>query len=102
MTALPSDFSRDASDIAVWEVTTRPAEPFSTRPMFNFSSPYDPRGQLLVYRSDFASAGTLIDDVQRVFEGRATPAPRTFFVLTALEYVHYVERIQFKLRRLRV
>ena len=70
--------------------------------MFNFSWPYDPRGQLLVYRSDFASAGTLIDDVQRVFEGRATPAPRTFFVLTALEYVHYVERIQFKLRRLRV
>ncbi|KAI1786363.1 hypothetical protein LXA43DRAFT_1034112 [Ganoderma leucocontextum] len=101
-TALPPDFSRNASDIAVWEVAATPAQVFSTRPMFNFSSPYDPRAQLLVYRSDIASAGTLIDDIQKVFEGRATPAPGTFFVLTALEYVHYVERIRFKLSRRRV
>ena len=101
-TALPPDFSRDAPDIAIWEVAARPAQLFSTHPMFNFSSPYDPRAQLLVYRSDITSAGTLVDDLQKVFEGRATPAPGTFFVLTALEYVHYVECIRFKLSRRRV
>ncbi len=101
-TVLPPDFSRHASDIAMWEVAVTPAQLFSTRPMFNFGSPYDPRAQLLVYRSDIVSGSTLIDDVQKVFEGRATRAPGTFFVLTALEYVHYVERIRFKLSRRRV
>ena len=37
-----------------------------------------------------------------VFEGLHVPPPGTFFVLTALEYVHYVDRIRFKMSRLRV
>ncbi|KAI0357688.1 hypothetical protein OH77DRAFT_1421780 [Trametes cingulata] len=100
--ALPAEFSRSAEDIQVWEVRVRPAQYFSTQPFMNFSSPYDPRAQLLFYRPAVATAMRLIDDMARIFEGKATPPPGTFFVLTMQEYVQYESRIRFKLSRKRV
>ncbi|KAI0366582.1 hypothetical protein BV20DRAFT_971762 [Pilatotrama ljubarskyi] len=100
--ALPTDFSRSAEDIQVWEVRVRPAQYFSTQPFMNFSSPYDPRATLLFYRPTVATAGKLIDDMARIFEGKAQPRPGTFFVLTMTEYVQYESRVRFKLSRKRV
>ncbi|KAI0657611.1 hypothetical protein C8Q70DRAFT_1055762 [Cubamyces menziesii] len=100
--ALPADFSREPEDIQVWEATVQPAQYFSTAPLFNFSSPYDPRTQLLFYRASAATATRLIDDMGRIFEGKAEPAPGTFFILTMQEYVQYQECIRFKLSKKRV
>ncbi|KAI0332169.1 hypothetical protein GY45DRAFT_1369329 [Cubamyces sp. BRFM 1775] len=80
--ALPADFSREPGDIQV--------------------SPYDPRTQLLFYRASAATATKLIGDMGRIFEGKADPAPGTFFILTMQERVQYRERIRFKLSKKRV
>ncbi|CDO77443.1 hypothetical protein BN946_scf184857.g50 [Trametes cinnabarina] len=66
------------------------------------SSPYDPRTQLLFYKPSVASAPRLIDDMHRIFEGKAQPPPGTFFVLTMQEYVQYQTRLGFKLSKARV
>ncbi|KAI9060061.1 hypothetical protein FKP32DRAFT_1656899 [Trametes sanguinea] len=100
--ALPADFSRDSGDIAVWEVTVQAAQVFSMNPFMNLSSPYDPRTQLLFYQPSVVTATRLIDDMGRIFEGKAQPAPGTFFVLTMQEYVQYQTRIRFRLSRKRV
>ena len=48
------------------------------------------------------SASTLIDDVQKIFEGKTEPPPGTFFIFTAQEYVQYQTKIRFKLSKRRV
>ncbi|KAI0737520.1 hypothetical protein C8Q80DRAFT_1125297 [Daedaleopsis nitida] len=63
--ALPADSSRDAEDVAVWEV------------------PYHPVTHLLFFRADKLSADEVIVDMREIFEGRSSLAPGTFFVLTS-------------------
>ncbi|TFK84369.1 hypothetical protein K466DRAFT_527474 [Polyporus arcularius HHB13444] len=100
--ALPADFTRDAGDIAVWEAQVRPAQYFSQRAFMNFSHPRDPRTQLLFFRGDVTNQTVLIDEIQKIFEGKASPPPGTFFVMTAQEYVQYETRVRFRLSRRRV
>ena len=40
--------------------------------------------------------------MQRIFEGKAAPAPGTFFVLTSQEYVHYRQCLRWRLSKKRV
>lgn len=102
-TALPADFSRDITDIQVWEAQVTPAQRFSMDPWMNTTgSPYDPRTSLLFWRPSEVAASALIGDMARIFEGKGEPAPGTFFVLTMQEYVQYETRIRFKLSRRRV
>ncbi|KAI0687196.1 hypothetical protein C8T65DRAFT_835299 [Cerioporus squamosus] len=99
--ALPADFSRDPDDIALWEVPVQPSGHFMMARGFH-GSPYEPRTQLLFYRSDKLSAAELIRDMGSIFEGTSSPAPGLLFVLTAPEDVMHHEKIQFRLRRRRV
>ncbi|KAL1948087.1 hypothetical protein VTO73DRAFT_12162 [Trametes versicolor] len=102
-TALPEDFSRDITDIQVWEAQVMPAQRFSMDPWMNTTgSPYDPRTSLLFWKPSEVAASALIGDMARIFEGKGEPAPGTFFVLTMQEYVQYETRIRFKLSRRRV
>ena len=48
----------------------------------------DPRTQLLFFRPDVTDQTVLIDEMAKIFEGKAAPPPGMFFVLTAQEYVH--------------
>ena len=100
--ALPADFSRDARDIALWEARVQPPADFWHHPSMQYSTGDEPRAQLLFYRADLVSASTPIDEIERIFEGDATPAPGTFFVLTAVEHVQYDECVRFRLSRRRV
>ena len=100
--ALPADFSRDARDIALWEARVQPPADFWHHPSMRYSTGDEPRAQLLFYRADLVSASTPIDEIERIFEGDATPAPGTFFVLTAVEHVQYDECVRFRLSRRRV
>ena len=101
--ALPADFSRDAADIAVWEVRVRPARLFPQGAFMNFNHPRDPRTQLLFWRGDVArSPMALVEKMGAIFEGKSEPRPGTFFVLTAQEYVQYETCVRFKLSRRRV
>ncbi|TFK90199.1 hypothetical protein K466DRAFT_543778 [Polyporus arcularius HHB13444] len=100
--ALPADFSRSPDDIVVWEAHVQEAE-FASHRFANFTghSPHDPRTHLLFYRSDVATADRITGDVRRIFEGKPTPAPGTFFILTAQEYVQYETCIRFRLSKTR-
>ncbi|PIL28785.1 hypothetical protein GSI_08829 [Ganoderma sinense ZZ0214-1] len=100
--ALPADFSRDAQDIALWEVRVQPPADFWHHPSMRYNTGDEPRAQLLFYWADLVSASTPIDGIERIFEGGATPAPGTFFVLTAVEHVQYDECVRFRLSRRRV
>ncbi len=100
--ALPTDFSRDPDDIVAWEVKVRPAMHFPQHAAMNFSHPRDPRTQLLFWRGDVTTQTVVIDEMGKIFEGKASPRPGTFFVLTAQEYVQYQTRVRFRLSRRRV
>ncbi len=100
--AIPDDFSRDPCDIVVWEVQVKPARLFSTQSMFNPVSPYDFRTHLLFYRSDLMGPPAVINHLASIFEGKASPAPGTFFILTSQEHVQYETSIRFRLSRRRV
>ena len=101
--ALPTNFSRDPDDIVVWEASVQ-ADHFALHRFGNFTghSPHDPRTHLLFYRSDVASADEITGSVRSIFEGKPTPAPGTFFILTAQEYVQFETCIRFKLSKTRV
>ncbi|RDX52492.1 hypothetical protein OH76DRAFT_1480607 [Lentinus brumalis] len=99
--ALPSDFSNNSNDIAVWEAKVRPRPDFSPRGGF-YSSPHHTCAQLLFYRSDKLTAREVIDHMHDIFEGKLTPSPGSFFVLTAPEHVVYWDKIRFRLSRQRV
>ncbi|KAI0719792.1 hypothetical protein C8T65DRAFT_725210 [Cerioporus squamosus] len=71
--ALPVDFTRDAGDIAVWEVQVRPAQYFTQSAFMNFSHPRDPCTELLFFRTDVTSQRVLIDEREKIFEGKASP-----------------------------
>ncbi|KAI0719798.1 hypothetical protein C8T65DRAFT_802334 [Cerioporus squamosus] len=98
---LPNDFSNEAGDIAVWEAPVKQATRFMPNP-FTFSSPFEPVTQLLFYRSDKMAAADVIGNMRGIFEGKPTPTPGTFFVLTAQEYVQYQTCVRFRLSRRRV
>ncbi|TFK84368.1 hypothetical protein K466DRAFT_654782 [Polyporus arcularius HHB13444] len=100
--AIPDDFSRDPRDIVVWGVQVKPARLFSTQSMFNPVSPYDFRTHLLFYRSDLMGPPAVINHLASIFEGKASPAPGTFFILTSQEHVQYETSIRFRLSRRRV
>ncbi|KAI0719796.1 hypothetical protein C8T65DRAFT_736355 [Cerioporus squamosus] len=99
--ALPPELSRNPEDITLWEARVRPNASFLPGKGF-YSNPYEPRGQLLFYRSDKLTAREVIASVHEVFEGKATPAPGMFFVITGPEHVVYWDRIWFRLSGLRV
>ncbi|RDX54270.1 hypothetical protein OH76DRAFT_1479275 [Lentinus brumalis] len=99
--ALPEDFSRDADDIAVWQAAVKPATRFVQNP-FMFCSPFEPVTQLLFNRADKMTAAEVIGDMRGIFEGKSTPAPGTFFVTTAQEYVQYQSCVRFRLSKRRV
>ncbi|TFK84367.1 hypothetical protein K466DRAFT_625040 [Polyporus arcularius HHB13444] len=100
--ALPADFSRDAEDIVVWQAAVTPATRFAQDEPSVFCSPFEPVTHLLFFRADEIRAGEVIGDMRDIFEGRGTPAPGTFFVLTAQEYVQYQTCVRFRLSRPRV
>lgn len=100
--ALPADLSCDAYDIVLWEAQVQPPADFWRHPSMQYSTGDEPRAQLLFYRADLVSVSTPIDEVERIFEGGATPAPSTFFVLTAVEHVQYDECVRFRLSKRRV
>ncbi|KAI0672184.1 hypothetical protein C8Q78DRAFT_971990 [Trametes maxima] len=101
---LPAEFSRDLEDIHVWEVKVVATYPFSAvwGPMMDNASPYEPVTRLLFYKPSEVSPGRLIPGIRDVFEGRPSPAPGAFFVLTAQELVQFEKRIRFRLSHRRV
>lgn len=101
---LPAGFSCEPEDILVWEARVTATLPFSTswNPFMGYGSPYEPVTRLLFYKPSVDAPGTLISGMPRIFEGAASPAPGTFFVLTAQELVQYEMRIRFRLSRRRV
>ncbi len=109
--ALPADFSHDPDDIVLWETPVEPWKSYSVSHGFH-NNPYEPRAQLLFYRSDKLKATDIIWDsdmdgrpwegMENIFEGKSSPAPGTFFTLTAPEDVMYLERLQFRMSRKRV
>ncbi|KAI0719797.1 hypothetical protein C8T65DRAFT_826784 [Cerioporus squamosus] len=102
--ALPAVFSRDPGDIVLWEAPVEPSKTYSASRGF-LNNPYEPRAQLLFYRSDKLTAAEVIRDMEGmedIFEGEPEPAPGTFFILTAPEDVMYLEKLQFRLSRKRV
>ncbi|KAI0719793.1 hypothetical protein C8T65DRAFT_736352 [Cerioporus squamosus] len=91
------------SDIAIWEAHVRPAEHYLTEVMFDPAiSPYDPRTHLLFFRSDVIRARDLIGSLPHILEGKASPAPGSFFILTAQEHVQYETTVRFRLSRRRM
>lgn len=95
-TALPVDFSRDPEDIQVWEAKV-------TRALFVESlSPSEPTTRLLFYCPALVDPEETIEKMRAIFEEKASPAPGSFFVLTAQEYVQYRIRVRFRLSRRRV
>ncbi|TBU53623.1 hypothetical protein BD310DRAFT_887493 [Dichomitus squalens] len=100
--ALPADFSRASQDIVVWEVRVQPPADFWHHPCMQYSTPDEPRTHLLFYRPDLVSYRKAIDEIEKIFEGDPSPAPGTFFVLTAQEHVQYDESIRFRLSKRRV
>ncbi len=100
--ALPADFSRDAEDIVVWQAAVMPATRFAQDEPSVFCSPFEPVTHLLFFRADEIRAGEVIRGMRDIFEGRSTPAPGTFFVLTVQEYVQYQTCVRFRLSRRRV
>ncbi|KAI0366567.1 hypothetical protein BV20DRAFT_1002228 [Pilatotrama ljubarskyi] len=101
---LPADFTRDREDIRVWEAKVTATIPFTATysPFMGYGSPYEPVTRLLFYRPAETSPHTLISSMRAIFEGRSSPAPGTFFVLTAQELVQYDRRIRFRLSKQRV
>lgn len=100
--ALPTDLLRDPSDIAIWEVQVTPTALFSSAPEGFYESPYHPCTHLLLYRSDKVVAKALIPKLPDIFEGRSSPTPGTFFILTGQEHVMYLQKIQFRLSKKRM
>ncbi|KAI0719795.1 hypothetical protein C8T65DRAFT_603249 [Cerioporus squamosus] len=94
-------FSRDPDDVAVYEARVTPTQQFTTLPLLN-ENPYEPRTHLLFFRADKLTAAGAIRSLSSVFEGSASPAPGTLFVLTAQEHVQYQVSIRFRLSRRRV
>ncbi|KAI9060048.1 hypothetical protein FKP32DRAFT_1679333 [Trametes sanguinea] len=102
--ALPEDFSRDGEDIGVWEVRTTPTQPFTIMWAF-FSgngSPYEPTARLLFYKPSQTTPTEVIKNLPSVFEGAKSPAPGSFFILTAQDVMQYDTRIRFRLSKRRV
>ncbi len=99
--ALPPGFSSNPDDITLWEANVQLAPSFFPGRGF-YSNPYEPRAQLLFYRSDKLTAREVIDNMHGIFEGKPTPAPGLFFLLTSPEDVVYWDKIRFRLSRLRV
>ncbi|RPD61780.1 hypothetical protein L226DRAFT_506692 [Lentinus tigrinus ALCF2SS1-7] len=99
--ALPKDFSRDADDIATWQAEVRPATRFMPTP-FMYCSPFEPVTHLIFYRPGKMDPEDVIDNMRDIFEGDPSPAPGTFFILTAQEYVQYQSCVRFRLSRKRV
>ncbi|KAI0357702.1 hypothetical protein OH77DRAFT_1421794 [Trametes cingulata] len=101
---LPTDFTREREDIQVWEATVTATLPFAAafNPFMGFGSPYEPVTRLLFYKPAEVSPASLIGGMRAVFEGRPTPAPGTFFILTAQELVQYDRRIRIRLSKQRV
>ncbi|TFK84364.1 hypothetical protein K466DRAFT_527460 [Polyporus arcularius HHB13444] len=98
---LPADFSHDPDDMVVYEARVAPVQQFTTLPMLN-ENPYEPRTHLLFFRADLVSAAGAIRNLPSLFEGSASPAPGTLFIMTAQEHVQYQECIRFRLSRRRV
>ncbi|RDX52493.1 hypothetical protein OH76DRAFT_161993 [Lentinus brumalis] len=99
--ALAPDFSNNPDDIALWEAEVRRAPSYKPSEDIH-NTAYEPRVQLLFYRSDKLTAREVIENIQAVFEGKRTPVPGLFFVVTSPEHIKYQEKIQFRLSRLRV
>ena len=100
--ALPADVSRDPDDIVVWETPVQQAYFPSQRTTAAGRSPQDPRTQLLFYRPDVVSAESVTSSIRKIFEGGSIPAPGTFFILTAQDYVHFQKCVRFRLSRKRM
>ncbi|KAH9848533.1 hypothetical protein C2E23DRAFT_785783 [Lenzites betulinus] len=103
--ALPAGFSCESGDIGVWEIKVAATVPFSASawsPFMGYANPYEPVTRLLFYKPSADAPATLIGNMRAVFEGSASPAPGSFFVLTAQELVQYETRIRFKLSKGRV
>ncbi len=98
---LPADFSHDLDDMVVYEARVTPVQQFTTLPRLN-ENPYEPRTHLLFFRADLVSAAGAIRNLPSLFEGSASPAPGTLFIMTAQEHVQYQECIRFRLSRRRV
>lgn len=104
-TALPADFSRDLEDIRVWEARVTAKQSFSqlaASPFFGYASPFEPTTRLLFYRPALVDPGETTAKMEAIFEGKASPAPGSFFVLTAQECVQFESRVRFRLSRRRV
>lgn len=102
-TALPKDFSRDPEDIRVWEAKVYVTLPFAMSAIaaYGRSTPFEPTTRLLFYRPALVSPEDTIQKMEAIFEGKVSPAPGSFFVLTAQEYVQYRTRVRFRLSRRR-
>lgn len=103
-TALPVDFSRDPQDIQVWEAKVTATLPFamSSSLFVEYASPFEPTTRLLFYRPPLVDPEETIKTMKAIFEGRKSPAPGSFFILTAQECVQYESRVRFRLSRHRV
>lgn len=104
-TALPADFSRDLEDIRVWEARVTAKQSFSqlaASPFFGYASPFEPTTRLLFYRPALVDPGETTAKMEAIFEGKASTAPGSFFVLTAQECVQFESRVRFRLSRRRV
>ncbi|KAI0357689.1 hypothetical protein OH77DRAFT_1502792 [Trametes cingulata] len=102
--ALPADFSRDPEDIQVYEAKLTATLPFKMNwDMFmGSSSPLEPTSRLLFYRPSVVTPKEVIARMPSIFEGRTSPPPGSFFVLTAQELLQYQTRVRFRLSRRRV
>ncbi|OBZ76423.1 hypothetical protein A0H81_03125 [Grifola frondosa] len=96
--SLPPDFAREASDIGVYEAVVHETRIFKNASMFD-DSPFEPISNLLFYR---ANPSNIIQSIPSVLEGRATPAPGTFFILTTQEFMDYRTRIRWRMSKRRV
>ncbi len=103
-TALPVDFSRDPQEIQMWEAKVTATLPFamSSSPFAEYASPFEPTTRLLFYRPALVDPEETIKKMKAIFEGKKSPAPGSFFVLTAQECVQYESRVRFRLSRHRV
>lgn len=100
--ALPADFTHEPADIGLWEAHIRPPSDYFIQAAVESSAMNEPRMQLLVYRADLVHTRVPMRDMRRILEGGAVPAPGTFFVLTALEYLQYDESVRFRMSKRRV
>ncbi|RDX52495.1 hypothetical protein OH76DRAFT_162990 [Lentinus brumalis] len=99
--ALPPDFSSISDDITIWEDSVQLVPSFFPGKGL-YSNPYEPRAQLLFYRFDKLTAREVIENMHDIFEGKPTPLPGLFFLLTAPEHVVYWDMVRFRLSRQRV